>query len=86
MPWGYCTGPWWAQGGRAPRRGRGFGRGRGGYGWDTVHGGPMTQIIFHMTKKPKKLSESTGELAQTCSGSYPATSARPGRDGITFRH
>ncbi len=54
MPWGYCTGPWWAQGGRAPRRGRGFGRGRGGYGWDTVHGGPMTQIIFHMTKKPKK--------------------------------
>ncbi len=33
MPWGDCTGPWWAQGGRAPRRGRGFGWGRGGYGW-----------------------------------------------------
>ncbi len=21
MPWGDCTGPWWAQGGRGPRRG-----------------------------------------------------------------
>ena len=29
MPWGDCTGPWWAQGGRRPRRGW-FGR---GWGW-----------------------------------------------------
>ena len=29
MPWGDCTGPWWAQDGRTPRRGW-FGR---GWGW-----------------------------------------------------
>ncbi len=28
MPWGDCTGPWWAQDGRGPRR-AGYGRGYG---------------------------------------------------------